>query len=119
MIQENSTRPKEVPGAPEVFRQEILANVLKHADANQLIELKRQVQITVIADFHFTAIGDASVTEAITRIFRLGNAECDSKYVCTIVLRGVNHQTAPAATEVQQTVALLDSQLFADVIQLL
>src|SRR5207247_2389477 len=49
---------------------------------------------------------------------RLRGAQSDASRFHTVVLRGVHRQSAPAATNIEQTIAWLEPQLAANVIEL-
>src|SRR5258708_11954946 len=93
-------------------------DVLRRADGGDLVEWLGSGQITDVAPLDAASIAQPSFLDAVARPFRLGLAEGDAECLHAIVFDGELHQSAPAASDIEEALARLEAQLLADVVEL-
>ena len=93
------------------------AHMLKHANAHNFIEAAWLFQRAVIAHVRPTTTLQAGLDNALIGEFRLVLAERDAESVHAIVLGGMDNQTTPPTTNVEQPLARAQTQLAAQVIE--
>src|SRR5262249_57305452 len=99
VVEEDAARTQQRVGLAEVQRQHLAADVLEHADADQLVERARYLAIILILDA--AAILQAGLANALLSELHLLAAQGDAERVDAVLLCRVHHQTAPAAADVQ------------------
>ena len=95
----------------------LAADVLVHADAGDLVE-RAVGDLAVVADADLDAVGEAGGLDPLACELGLGLRERDADAVHAVVLGGVDQQRAPAAADVEQALALGQSELAADELEL-
>jgi len=92
--------------------------MLKHPHADDLVVGPGRVQVAVVAILNPRPLGHPRPRDPLPRVVHLRLAQVDPGGVDSVVLRGVDHQPAPPAADVQQALAGLQAQLAADVLEL-
>src|SRR5579862_7800010 len=92
--------------------------MLDHPDTYNLVEPPRLIQIAIIEQPSFATIGQPFFRNARLCPFQLLVAERDAKRPHAIFTDGKTNQPSPSAADVEQALALLQSQLAADAIEL-
>src|ERR1035437_5805593 len=76
------------------------------------------LNVTVIGNLHATAVTQPRFAQPLSGQFRLRRAQRDSYRFHAIVSSGLHDQSTPTATNVQKTLATVQPQFSADLIQL-
>ncbi|MNN36494.1 hypothetical protein D3C81_1503930 [compost metagenome] len=101
----------------EVQWQVGVADVLEHADADHLVEAPVRRQVAVVLQLQLHAILQALGRHPLARQLELLAAEGDAVDLGTELTGGKARQPTPAATDVQQPLTGLQTQLAAQVTQ--
>src|SRR5579871_4391135 len=115
VIEKDAASPQERIRLLKIQRQHSAADVLKHTDADQLIERPRDFAIILILDA--AAILQPSLADTLLGQIDLLPAQRDAQRVDAVLLRGVHHQPSPTAPDVQQTIARQKTQFATEIIQ--
>ena len=102
---------------PEVFHKVFDAHVLKHADAGDAVEAAAHV--AVILQANLDEAGKPGGLHAFLRQRELVFAQCDANAARAVLLRGADHQCAPAAADIEQGLSRLQPDLRQDMVDLL
>src|SRR5262245_13644005 len=94
------------------------ANVLDHPDAGDLVEARLALELAEVANLDAAPVGEAFARDALARERRLLLAQRDAERANAVRPRGVNHERAPAASDVEQVVARRQGELSANDIEL-
>src|SRR5262245_49263538 len=105
MIQKNAAGPQETPGLLKEGRKQRLADVLKHADADNLVEAFRGLDVSIIQRLDAAAPGEARRTDTLICQLDLPLAQRYPYYFGAIVLAGMDDQSSPPAADVQKSLA--------------
>ena len=92
--------------------------MLGHADGDELVICLRLVHLAIISDIDATALLQPRLLDALTCQLCLAWTEGDAICLHAIVLCGVDEQSAPATTDIQQTLSRLQPQLATKIIKL-
>ena len=104
---------------PEVAREIMLADMLEHADAGDLVVRGVGRQIVVIEQLHAHAPGQAQLRDLGADVVVLILRERNAGRVDAVVLSGPEDQPAPTASDIEEFIAGLQAELAADEIELL
>src|SRR6516165_1331285 len=117
MIQENASRPEQVPCMLEEIGQVLLAHMLDATDCRELVVFWRP-HLPEIAHHDPAALAHPRLIDPLVRQLCLLGRKGYAIHLHTEVLCGVDGKAAPAAAYVQQTLSRLQSQFPANVIKL-
>src|SRR6202158_2090612 len=99
---------------PEVAREIMLADMLEHADAGDLVVRGVSRQIGVIEQLHPYAPAQAQLGDLRADVVVLILRERNAGGVDAVVLGGPEDQGAPAASNIEEFIARLQAELAAD-----
>ena len=121
MVEEQAPGPHHRRGDAEVLRQVPKTDVLEHADAGDLVEVRRAealLEFAIIELQDLDAIRQSGVRDTFACQFELAVRQRDADRVHAVVLGGVQGQPAPAAADVEEAFAGAQTQLAADQVEL-
>ncbi len=93
--------------------------MLEHADARDLVERTLALEVAVILHADFAHILQPFLDDSLAREFMLVLAQGDARRACPVLLRCTNHQGAPAAAYVQESLARTEHELVEDMVEFL
>ena len=94
-----------------------LADVLDHADRRDRV-VALAVQVAVVGDAHLDLVAQPGFGDPPAGQFGLGWTQCDADGLHAVFSRGVDHERAPAAADVEHALALFQLELLADEVEL-
>lgn len=117
MVHGDAAIGQQLVDAAEIARQVLAPDVLEHADAGDAVELAGQVAVVLDADLDLVlqAGGAHALGGEVVLVLRQGHAQAAR----AVLLRGAQHQRAPAAADVEQRLPRLQADLGEDVVDLL
>ena len=118
LVEEDAAGPQLPARVGEEAGQELLADLLEHADARHLVEALGLVELAIVADLRTRTPGEPGRGDALVRQLGLRPAERDAHGLDAVPLGGVDEQPAPAAPDVEQPLAGTQPQLAADEVEL-
>src|SRR6185295_7482155 len=88
-----------------------------HAHARNLVE-RAVVDLAVVGDADLKAVGEARAPDALAGVLGLGLGQGHADALDAVARGGVDEQGAPAAADVEQSLAGREAQLAADELEL-
>lgn len=120
MVEKDAARPQETAHGAEVLRQILLAHVLEHADAGNLVEgMRDAIRLAIVPQFDGATLRQAGLLNPALGYLLLLPAQRNALRVRVIVAGGMQHQAAPATADVQKTFERPEAQFAADQLEFL
>src|SRR5258708_19198312 len=102
MIEKKSGGLERLKHAREISGLLILGYVLGDADGADLVEARINGEVAEVQHLDSALLAQSPLRDALLGVVRLRGAQSDAGRVDTVVLRGVHHQSAPTATDLEQ-----------------
>src|SRR6185312_2429612 len=96
-----------------------MPDMLVHTDRNDLVELCLARQVAVVLQADLDLAGEPAPLDPRRRVVVLVAADRDADAPDAVILGGEFEKTAPAAADVEQPLARTQSELLADMVELL
>ena len=118
VVQDQAARRQQTHDLAKVGVHVGLADVLEHADRRYLVERPRFRQVAVVAQFNAHPALQALGGDQLAHMRILVGRQRDAGRINAVMLGSPQQQRAPAGADVQETLARLEHQLAADVVEL-
>src|SRR5258708_39679494 len=92
--------------------------MLEHADAGHLVVDRLALQVAVILQFDAAPVLESRPRDALPRHLELLGAQGHAMCPHAVALRRMDHERAPAASDVEKSLSRLQRQLAADMLEL-
>src|SRR5216683_5104099 len=109
MVEKHASRTEQFPCRFEVCGYERLADGLGHTDGDDLVISLRLFQFAIIININAAALLQSCLLDSLAHQFCLLPTEGDAVCLYAVDLGCIDKQPAPATTDIQQTLARLQT----------